>query len=61
MLAAKRATSLSALLTQAIEEIVAQSDLYEIAKKRQLFLMEHGLELNINETPDWTQDELHER
>ena len=61
ILAAKRATSLSALLTQTIEEIVAQSDLYEIAKERQLLLMEKGFEFNVDAASAWTRDELHER
>ncbi|MCA9942136.1 MAG: hypothetical protein KC449_01580 [Anaerolineales bacterium] len=61
VLAAERQTSLSALLTQALEEIVARSDLYEIARQRQLILMEKGFDFNLNETVSWTRDELHER
>lgn len=61
VLAAERQTSLSALLTQTLEEIVARSDLYEIAKQRQLVLMEKGFDFNLNETVSWTRDALHER
>ncbi|WP_420628905.1 DUF6364 family protein [Candidatus Leptofilum sp.] len=61
ILAAERQTSLSALLTKTLEEIVAKSDMYEIAKQRQLVLMERGFDFGIEETPAWTRDELHER
>lgn len=61
ILAAKRQTSLSALLTETLEEIVAKSDMYEIAKQRQLVLMEKGYDFGLGETTTWTRDELHER
>ena len=61
ILAAEQSTSLSALLTQAVEEIVSKSNLYEIAKDRQLRLMETGYQLNVDSSPSWTRDELHER
>ena len=61
VLAAERQTSLSALLTEALEEIVAKSDLYEIARQRQLVLMEKGFEFDLDETVTWNRDDLHER
>ena len=61
ILAAERQTSLSALLTETVEEIVAKSDRYEIAKQRQLVLMERGFDFGLDETITWTRDELHER
>jgi hypothetical protein len=61
VLAAERQTSLSALLTEALEEIVAKSDLYEIARQRQLLLMEKGFKFDLDETVTWNRDDLHER
>lgn len=61
ILAAERQTSLSALLTETLEEIVAKSDRYEIAKQRQLVLMERGFDFGLGDTIAWTRDELHER
>jgi hypothetical protein len=61
VLAAERQTSLSALLTEALEEIVAKSDLYEIARQRQLVLMEKGFEFDLDETVTWNRNDLHER
>jgi hypothetical protein len=61
VLASERQTSLSALLAEALEEIVAKSDMYEIAKQRQLVLMEKGYDFGLGETITWTRDELHDR
>ena len=61
ILAAERQTSLSALLTETLEEIVAKSDRYEIAKQRQLVLMERGFDFGLGATITWTLDDLHER
>lgn len=61
ILAAERQTSLSALLTETLEEIVAKSDRYEVAKQRQLVLMERGFDFGLDETTAWTRDDLHER
>ncbi len=61
ILAAERQTSLSALLTETLEEIVAKSDRYEIAKQRQLVLMERGFDFGLGDTITWTRDDLHER
>ncbi len=61
ILAIERNTSLSALLTQVLEEIVAQADEYDLAKERQRVLMRHGFDLGLSRSKDWTRDELHER
>jgi len=61
ILAAERQTSLSALLTETLEQIVAKSDMYTIAKQRQLTLMEKGFDFGLTETILWSRDELHER
>ena len=61
LLAVERNTSLSSLLIEAIEEIVAKADAYEIAKERQLALMKQGFNLGTGGQATWTRDELHER
>lgn len=61
MLAIKRNMSLSALLAQTVEMIVAQADEYEIAKKEHLDWLERGADLGTNGKITWTRDELHER
>lgn len=61
ILAAERQTSLSALLTETLEEIVAKTDRYEIAKQHQLVLMERGFDFGLGETITWTRNELYER
>ncbi|HFQ94905.1 MAG TPA: CopG family transcriptional regulator [Anaerolineae bacterium] len=54
-------SSLSALLTQALEDIVARADRYELAKERQRALMRQGFNLGISNSRNWTREELHER
>jgi hypothetical protein len=61
LLAMERNTSLSSLLVEIIEEIVARADAYEIAKERQLALMKQGFNLGTEGKATWTRDELHER
>ena len=61
LIAVKRRTSVSALLTNALKELVEQSDEYEKARRRQLALMKKGLNLNLGDGPRWTREELHER
>ena len=61
LLAVERNTSLSAMLVTAIEEIVAKAGAYELAKERQLALMEQGFNWGTGGKATWTRDELHER
>lgn len=62
ILAIERNSSLSALLTEALEEIVAQADAYELAKERHLALLkEKSINLGTEGKITWTRDELHER
>ncbi|GIK58613.1 MAG: CopG family transcriptional regulator [Chloroflexi bacterium] len=61
LLAVERNTSLSSLLVEIIEEIVAKADAYELAKERQLALMNQGFNLGTGGKATWTRDELHER
>ncbi len=59
VLAAEEGTSISALLSARLEEIINQRKSYEKARRRALARLRDGLEMN------WTaarsRDELHER
>lgn len=60
-MAVEKNTSLSGLLSQYLEELVEREELYRNARHRQLYLMEKGFDMQVNETPSWKRDELHER
>ena len=59
ILAAEQDTSISALLSARLEEIVRQRKSYDSARKRALARLREGLELHW--TPPRSRDELHER
>lgn len=59
ILAAKRNTSISGLLTQEIESLVSQDDAYEQARHQAMALLDRGFHLGGNITV--SRDELHER
>ncbi len=61
LLAVERNTSLSALLVEAIEEVVAKADTYELAKEQHLAMLEQGFNLGSNGQITWSREELHER
>ena len=60
-LAVEQRTSLSALMTQIITDLVDQDDRYRAALERQLVMLEQGFELGSQGTAAWTREELHER
>ena len=59
ILAAEEGTSISALLTARLEQIVRERKTYERARKRALARLREGMDLNW--TPPFSRDELHER
>ena len=59
VLAAKRSTSISGLLTIQIEQLAGEEDDYERAKRGALTLMEEGYHLGGTHTMD--REALHER
>lgn len=61
VLAAERGTSISRMLTERLEEILAKDDEYERAKRRGLARLEQGWDLGTDGRRTWTRDELHER
>ena len=61
LLAVKRQTSVSGLLTMTLEELVRQEDAYQHARQRHLQLLEQGLNLGSEGHILTRRDELHER
>jgi predicted transcriptional regulator len=59
VVAAQRGTSVSALLTERLADIVRQEDLYEQAMKRSIARMKEGWALGWKKPK--SRDELHER
>jgi predicted transcriptional regulator len=59
ILAARRQSSVSRLLTQAAEDMLAEETEYEAARKRQTRLMEKGFNLGFRKPT--SRDELHDR
>lgn len=59
VLAARRSTSISALLAQQIETLVGEDETYERAERQALALLDHPFHLGGVIT--FSRDELHER
>ena len=60
ILAVQKNTSLSALLTQTLVELVAHQEAYEQARQRNLGLLKSGLDLGTQGQITWKREELHE-
>lgn len=61
ILAIERQTSLSALLSQTLQEIVTQSDRYEEAMQRHLQLLDNPTDLGTKGSATWNREQYHER
>lgn len=61
LLAVKRQTSVSGLLTQTLERLVQQEDAYAHARQRHLQWLELGADLGTNGLMTTQRDKLHER
>jgi metal-responsive CopG/Arc/MetJ family transcriptional regulator len=59
ILAAQRQSSVSRLLSQAVENMLAEETDYESARKRQAILLEKGFNLGFRKSA--SRSELHER
>jgi len=59
-LAVEREKSISRLLAETLEEMVARNDAYDAAKERARRLLKNPPDLGTFER-SWTRDELHER
>ena len=61
VIAARRGTSISGLLTDLLEEIVTREEGYQAARQRHLALLEDETDLGTHGILSWTRDNLHER
>jgi hypothetical protein len=61
LLAMKRQTSLSKLLTQMLAEMVAQENGYTKAKDHHLSLLDENLDLGTRGVIDWRREDVHAR
>ncbi len=61
LVAVKRHTSVSGLVTEALEQVVEREDGYEQAKRRALDKLANPPNLGTGGERTWTRDELHER
>ena len=61
LLAVKRQTSVSGLLTQTLERLVQQEDAYAHARQRHIQWLEQGFDLGTGGQITTQRDELHER
>ena len=60
-IAAKKRTSVSGLLANVLEELVAQDEGYKVARRRHLRTLDVGHDLGTKGKRTWTREELHER
>lgn len=61
LIAVQKNTSVSKLLTQKLQEIVEKEKAYLRAKERQVYLVQEGFDMQVNEQPSWKRDELYDR
>jgi len=60
-IAAKEGISVSGLLTNTLEELVAREEEHRAARRRNLRALDSANDLGIKGKRTWTRDELHER
>ena len=61
VIAAQRDTSISALVSDKLTELVEEESGYARAQARALALLKQGFTLGTKGTATWSRDELHER
>lgn len=61
ILAVRRNTSLSGLLTQTLTDLVNRQEAYEQARQRSLALLKSGIDLGTLGQVTWKREDLHER
>ncbi len=60
-LAAQRHTSVSRLLTETLQDLVARETGYAAARRRQLDWLARGVNLGTHGQASWTRADLHDR
>jgi len=53
--------SLSAVMVELLTELVEREDLYEVAKRKFIALLDQDTDFGTNGVPGWTRAELHTR
>jgi predicted transcriptional regulator len=61
ILAVKQSTSVSALLSQVLEDIVTREEGYHTAHQGHVRLLEERIDLGTRGSIKWSRDELHDR
>jgi hypothetical protein len=61
VIAARKGTSISGLVSHVLEEIVTREEGYQAARRRHLALLEDEIDLGTNGNLGWTRDDLYER
>ena len=61
LLAVKKGTSVSGLMTHVLKEIVEEEEGYQDARLRHLALLERGVDLGTKGSSEWTREDLHAR
>lgn len=61
ILAIQKNTSLSALLTQTLADLVAHQEAYEQARQRNLDILKRGFEFGTEGQISWKREDTHER
>ena len=61
ILAVKQSTSISALMTEVLEQIVNREEGFQAARQEHTRLLKEGTELGTYGSIEWTRDDLHDR
>ena len=60
IIAAKKGTSISAMVSDWLSSITKRTSEYEKARKRHEKMMEKGMNLGVYGTPTWTRENIYE-
>ena len=61
IIAVKRSTSVSAMMTNLLEDIVALDEGYQTASQKHIRLLQQEIDLGTNGSIDWSRDDIHAR
>lgn len=61
VLAARRDTSISAMVAEILEKLVARESTFQSARKKELQRMKKGYTLGTRGMSSWSREDLHER
>jgi hypothetical protein len=61
IIAVKRNSSVSAMMTNLLEDIVALEEGYQTASQKHIRVLQQEVNLGTNGSVDWSRDELHAR